>query len=202
MTGGLTIYVLDDDTQFLGVLEEVLSSTGHTICCFDDPARFLDEFDPSACACLVSDMRLPGLSGLQVQKRLGEIAPRLPIVFMTGYAEVGMAVQAMKQGAYDFIQKPFPFQSLLDKVGEALEVAVQRKQDERRDMTREARLALLTPRELEIATRVAQGLTSSAIGAELGISVRTVENHRAHIMEKLRARSVAELVRAVLLVPE
>jgi FixJ family two-component response regulator len=164
---------------------------------FGSALEFLEAYEPGRHACLVADIRMPGLSGLELQQRLNEQRAGIPIVFITGHGDVPMAVSAMKSGATDFIQKPFRDQDLLDRIHKAL--AQDREQRDRRseEQAIRKRLELLTPRETEVMQRVVRGQANKVIAMDLGVSQRTVELHRARVMHKLKMRSLAELVSAV-----
>ena len=158
---------------------------------------FLERFDQRGAGCLVLDIRMPGLSGLELQERLLELGISIPIIFITGHADVPMAVEAMKKGAFAFIQKPFRDQDLLDSISEAMISG--RRDRESREMQSlvEARLQTLTRREREVMALVVAGKPNKVIAFELGVSQRTVEVHRARVMEKMQAGSLPDLVRMV-----
>jgi FixJ family two-component response regulator len=145
----------------------------------------------------VADIRMPGLSGLELQQRLNEQRSEIPIVFITGHGDVPMAVTAMKSGASDFVQKPFRDQDLIDRIHKALARDRERRKGRAEEEDIRGRIALLTPRETEVMQRVARGQANKVIAMDLGVSQRTVELHRARVMRKLRMRSVAELVHAI-----
>lgn len=194
-----TVYVIDDDPQILEMLRDMIEPGGNEARCFADATSFLQAYPgPQPRECLLCDLRLPGMSGLQLQHHLADAGAGIPIIFMTGFAEVEVAVEAMKRGAFDFIQKPFANQTHLDRINDALDESQRRFVRSRHDSTLAARLACLTPQERRIADHVAAGQSSPAIARELGLSQRTVENHRAHIMDKLRVRSTAELIRLMI----
>jgi FixJ family two-component response regulator len=177
------------------MLRALIGSVGIDVRTYATATEFLEDYRPAICECLVCDVRMPGMGGLQVQSQLLAKGASLPIIFITGYAEVGAAVQAMKAGAFDFVEKPFGNQAFLDKVQKALSRSRELYADRMRRATIEARLALLTNRERNVGRLVVEGKTSREISELMGVSVRTVENHRAHILEKLRVRSALELVR-------
>jgi FixJ family two-component response regulator len=163
--------------------------------CFATADDFLERFDNYNAGCLVLDIRMPGLSGLELQERLLELGVAMPIIFITGHADVPMAVQAMQKGAFAFIQKPFRDQELLEHISEAMVAGgLERKKQETRSAV-EARLKTLTRREREVMDLVLTGKPNKVIAFELGVSQRTVEVHRARVMEKMEARSLADLVR-------
>lgn len=191
------VYLVDDDDAVRDSLGLLLRSVGLECALFGSALEFLDAYDAKRHACLVADIRMPGLSGLELQQRLNEQRAGIPIIFITGHGDVPMAVGAMKSGATDFIQKPFRDQDLLDRIHKAL--AQDREQRAARAERREIqkRLASLTPRETEVMQRVVRGQANKVIAMDLGVSQRTVELHRARVMHKLKMRSLAELVSAV-----
>ncbi len=191
------VYLVDDDTAVRDALGLLLRSVGLDCKLFASALEFLEAYDPDRHSCLVADIRMPGLSGLELQQRLNEQRAGIPIVFITGHGDVPMAVTAMKSGATDFVQKPFRDQDLIDRIHKAL---AQDKEQRGRRIEQQAirkRLALLTPRETEVMQRVVRGQANKVIAMDLGVSQRTVELHRARVMHKLGMRSVAELVSAV-----
>ena len=157
-----------------------------------------DVYDPARPGCLVLDVRMPGISGLELQQRLTDMESTLPIIFVTAHGDIPMAVEAVKAGAVDFIQKPFRDQELLDKIQRALEQNRGRRETRTDRQAIESRLAELTPREREVLELVVVGKANKVIAAELGISQRTVEIHRARVMQKMHADSLSELVRMVM----
>lgn len=197
--GGATVFVVDDDPAMRESLRWLIESIGLKVQTHATAKEFLDRYDPASVGCLVLDVRMPGLSGLDLQDELGKLGSPLPIIMITGYAEVPMAVRAMKGGAIDFIEKPFSDQDLLDRVRFAIDLSkqVRAESDERAEIY--ARVARLTPRELEVRDRVITGMSNKVIAKELGLSTKTVEVHRARLMEKLQASTLADLVRLTLL---
>ena len=193
-----TVFVVDDDDAVRTSLRLLLKSVGLPVETFASAQEFLDAFDADRAGCLVLDVRMPGMSGLELQQELNQRGATIPVVFITGHGDVPMAVEAMQHGAFDFLQKPFRDQDLLDRVQRALA----RDAESRAALAARAqiaeRLASLTPRELEVMRLVTRGKANKVIGGELGVSQRTVEIHRAHVMEKMQAGSLAELVRMVL----
>jgi FixJ family two-component response regulator len=191
------VYLVDDDDAVRDSLGLLLKSVGLDCELYASALEFLEAYDTSRHACLVADIRMPGLSGLELQQRLNEQRAGIPIVFITGHGDVPMAVNAMKSGATDFIQKPFRDQDLLDRINKAL--AQDREQRALRAEQQEIRkrLAQLTPRETEVMQRIVRGQANKVIAMDLGVSQRTVELHRARVMHKLKMRSLAELVSAV-----
>jgi two-component system, LuxR family, response regulator FixJ len=191
-----TVYLIDDDSITLELMRGLLEPLGTSSLCFNDAEAFLGSYRPRPCECVISDMRMPGVSGLQLHRNLQERYPvPPPLIIVTGYAEVSAAVEAMKQGAFDFVEKPIKGHQFLEKVQAALTLSRQLHERRLQLSAREARLALLTPKEQEVLQEVLEGLASKDIAAKLGLSARTVENHRARIMEKLRVNSAMELMR-------
>ena len=191
------IYLVDDDEAVRDSLGMLFKSIGLKHAAFPSALEFLQRYDPARHSCLVADIRMPGLSGLELQQRLNEQRAEIPIIFITGHGDVPMAVTAMKSGASDFIQKPFRDQDLIDRINKALVRDRERRKDRAEENEIRGRIALLTPREKEVMQRVARGPANKVIAMDLGVSQRTVELHRARVMRKLRMRSVAELVHAI-----
>jgi len=191
------VYLVDDDDAVRDSRGLLLRSIGLECELYASALEFLEHYDSSRHACLVADIRMPGLSGLELQQRLNEQHAEIPIIFITGHGDVPMAVTAMKGGATDFIQKPFRDQDLIDRIHKALEKDKERRALRVEEDAIRARLALLTPRESEVMERVVRGQANKVIAMDLGVSQRTVELHRARVMRKLKMRSLAELVHAV-----
>ncbi len=191
------VYVVDDDDAIRDSLSLLLQSIGIEHAVFSSANDFLEAYDRDQHACLVTDIRMPGLSGLELQQRLNEERAYIPVIFITGHGDVPMAVNAMKSGAADFIQKPFRDQDLLDRIQRALERDSETRQSRVEERVIRARLALLTPRETEVMQRVVKGHANKVIAMDLGVSQRTVELHRARVMHKLKMRSLADLVSAI-----
>lgn len=191
-----TAYLIDDDSITLELISGIIKSIGVEVMCFNDAESFLAAYSPRPCECVVSDMRMPGVSGLQLHKVLQQRYPvPPPLIIVTGYAEVSAAVEAMKQGAFDFVEKPINGHQFLEKLQAALGLSRQLHQKRMELSAREARIALLTPKEQEVLQAVLEGMASKDIAQKLNLSVRTIENHRARIMEKLRVNSAMELMR-------
>lgn len=191
------VYVVDDDEAVRDSLKLLLESVDLTCQTFASATDFLDGHDPDQHSCLVADIRMPGMSGLDLQEELNRRSSTIPILFITGHGDVPMAVDAMKSGALDFIQKPFRDQDLLDRIHQALESDEERREDNRELSETRNRIARLTARETEVMHRVVRGQANKVIALDLGVSQRTVEIHRARVMQKMGARSLAELVRMV-----
>lgn len=195
-----TVFVLDDDPAMRSSLRWLIESVGLTVATFETAEGFLSSYDPGQPGCLVLDVRMPGMSGLELQTALRERLVSLPTIVITGHADVTMAVRAVKNGALDFLEKPFSDQILLDRIRQAIDQ--DRSERERRTHRREIveRIARLTSREREVMRLVVQGNANKEIAAALNLSPKTVEAHRAHVMEKMEAESLAELIRSVLAV--
>jgi FixJ family two-component response regulator len=191
------VYVIDDDEAVRDSLAMLLESIDLAHEVHASALDFLDAYDSDRHACVVTDIRMPGMSGLDLQQRLLEDQVDVPIIFITGHGDVPMAVTAMKRGAADFIQKPFRDQDLIDRIYKALKQEKERRDARLEERALRARLKTLTPRETEVMERVIKGQANKVIAMDLGVSQRTVELHRARVMHKLRMRSVAELVRTV-----
>jgi two-component system, LuxR family, response regulator FixJ len=192
-----TIFVVDDDAAVRQALKALLAVEGYAVETFDSAESFLAGFPRPGGLCLLLDVRMPGLSGLDLQRELMRRGSRLPIVIVTGHGDVPMAVTALKAGAVDFIEKPFDKDALLAAVGEATRaVAAQRGGDARRERDEiMAKIEQLTPREREVMDLVVAGHANKVIAHRLSIALRTVEIHRARVMDKTGARNLSELVR-------
>lgn len=189
------VYILDDDDLSLLTLQNIVESIGVKVATYHSAKDFLHDYRPCACECVVSDVRMPEMGGLQLQRQLISTGSPPPIIFVTGHSEISAAVEAMRSGAFDFIEKPVNGHLLIEKVQNALAYSRELHKTRISNATRQARLALLTPKEKEIIELVIQGQSSREIASALDLSVRTVENHRARIMEKLHISSAVELVK-------
>jgi FixJ family two-component response regulator len=189
------VYVVDDDDGMRRALTLLLSTVGYATEAYARPGDFLAHFKREEPGCLVLDIRMPEMSGLELQQQLNRTGCMLPIIFITGHGDVPMAVQAMKAGAFEFIQKPFRDQDLLDQINHALQHDAENRKGvaQRAEVLR--RMESLTPRERQVMDLVVEGGANKVIAIDLGLSERTVEIHRAKVMEKMGARSVAHLVR-------
>jgi FixJ family two-component response regulator len=192
------VYIVDDDDAVRDSLQWLLEAASYRVVTFDSAERFLTEHDPNAIACLVLDVRMPGMSGLQLQEELIARQSALPIIFITGHGDVPMAVSTMKKGATDFIEKPFDQAVLKNLVDRMLTEAREKRVEREQERMNRALMGRLTPREQQVLERIVAGRLNKQIAADLGISIKTVEAHRANIMDKLEARTVAELMRVVL----
>ncbi len=189
------VYIIDDDEAVRDAMSMLLDSADLPHRCFINADQYLEQLDTGWRGCLVLDIRMPGMTGLELQQHLAELESRLPIIFLTGHGDVPMAVEAMRQGAFDFLRKPVDETDFLGRIQQALDREAGDWR-ERSDLEKlRARIASLTEREREVFTRVAAGVVNKAIAGELGISERTVEVHRAQVMKKLEARTLADLVR-------
>jgi FixJ family two-component response regulator len=189
------VFVIDDDASVRASLKSLFESVGLQVQLFGSADEFLQSERPDTVCCLVLDVRLPGLSGIEFQSELAKAGTELPIIFLTGHGDIPMTVQAMKAGAVEFLTKPCRDQQLLDAVRLALERHRARRTDDSYRASLREQFASLTAREKEVAALVTGGLLNKQIAAHMGISVVTVKMHRGNIMRKMRARSLAELVR-------
>ena len=193
-----TVYVVDDDEGVRDSLQWLLEGKDYRVRCFDSAENFLSRYDAREVACLIVDIRMAGMSGLELQDRLIERKSPLPIVFITGHGDVPMAVDTMKKGAMDFIQKPFQEEALVNLVERMLAQAKDAFTDHQQSASRDALLAKLTSREVQVLERIVAGRLNKQIADDLVISIKTVEAHRANIMEKLSANTVADLLKIAL----
>ena len=193
-----TVYVVDDDEAVRDSLQWLLEGKEYRVRCFDSAESFLSRYDPREVACLIVDIRMGGMTGLELQNRLLETHSPLPIVFITGHGDVPMAVDTMKKGAMDFIQKPFKEDQLVSLVERMLDHARETFIDHQQAVSRDALLSKLTLRETQVLERIVAGRLNKQIADDLGISIKTVEAHRANIMEKLNANTVADLLKIAL----
>jgi two-component system response regulator FixJ len=190
-----TIFLIDDQAAIRHALGEMLSVFGFTVETYDSADSFLQAIDQPRSGCVVADVRMPGMDGIELVRELGRRKVPLPVVLISGHADVPMAVAAIKSGAEDFIEKPADDAQLVAAINRALARASEQQDLHKSQEVLGCRFTRLTPRQVEIFDLVVQGFTSHAIGSRLAISVRTVESYRADIMEKMQAESVAVLVR-------
>lgn len=190
-----TVFIVDDDEGIREGLSLLLETVGQNCELYSSGIEFLDAYDPQRSGCLVLDIRMPRMTGLDLQAKLNESGSTLPIIFITGHGDVPMAVEAMRRGALDFIRKPFREQDLLDRVNEALDVdaGIRKSLLDRQALL--AQIESLSAREQEVFHQVADGKMNKVIAVDLGISERTVEVHRSQVMKKLGVRTLAQLVR-------
>jgi len=189
------VFVVDDDASLRESLQDLIGSVGLRVEAFASAQEFLGSRRPDTPSCLVLDVRLQGLSGLDLQKRMAEVKIEIPIIFITGHGDIPMTVQAMKAGAVGFLTKPFRDQELLDAIQQALELDRRARERWARLEELHSRYRSLTPREREVIALVVTGLLNKQIAGELGTSEAAVKVHRQHVMEKMGAGSLADLVR-------
>ncbi|MBX3026199.1 response regulator transcription factor [bacterium] len=194
-----TVFIIDNDAPLRASLRFLLESADLASQEFESGEAFLAAYDPGRAGCLILDVRLPGMSGIVLQQTLRERGCRLPIIVTTGFADVGTAVSMLKRGAFDFFEKPFTDQQILERVRQAIGFDASRRQVSAQREALSARIACLTAREHEVFQEVVHGKANKVVALEFGISEKTVEVHRARVMQKLGATSLAELVRMDLL---
>lgn len=193
-----TVFIVDDDDAVRSSLRLLLKSVGLAAVAYGSARDFLAAWHPDQPGCLVLDVRMPGMSGLELQEELNRRGAIIPVIFITGHGDIPMAVEAMQHGAFDFLQKPFRDQDLIDRIQRAIERdARNRAQLLEKEKIRE-RYESLTPREREVLALVTAGKANKVMAGDLGVSQRTVEIHRARVMEKMEASSLAQLVRMVM----
>jgi len=195
LTGQHILYLVDDDEAIRHSASFMLRHEGFVVKTYEDGVSFLEQLDSKARGCVLLDLRMPRMDGLAVQQKLTEKGNDLPVIILTGHGDVPVAVQAMKAGAVDFVQKPYEKQTLLKAIERAFEQMDQEVSNSARAREAKARLTALTAREREVLERLVQGLTNKAIAEDLGISPRTIEIHRANLMMKLEADSLSSALR-------
>ncbi len=193
-----TVFVVDDDFGVRSSIRVLMKSIGLPATPYASAKEFLAAYDAAQPGCLVLDIRMPGMSGLELQEELNSRGAVLPVIFVSGHADIPMAVEAMRHGAFDFLQKPFRDQDLIDRVQQALARDRETREALKEHESIRARLATLTPREQDVLELLTAGKANKGMAQDLGLSQRTVEVHRAHVMEKMGAKSVAQLVRMVM----
>ena len=193
-----TVFVVDDDQAMRKSLKWLIESVGMQVESYASADEFIRNYYPGRSGCLLLDVRMPGMSGLDLQEQFIRQNIKIPIIIITGHGDVPMAVRAMKAGAVDFIEKPFNDEFLLDSIRRALALDVQQRTFQAQRAEIAARLAHLTPREHEVMEMVTNGKSNKEIANQLGVSTKTVEAHRARVMEKMEASALAELVRMVM----
>ncbi|MCK6404494.1 MAG: response regulator [Rhodocyclaceae bacterium] len=190
------VYVVDDDPDVRRSVAFLVSILDVEVRALATAEAFLEAWRPGDVGCLILDVRMPGMSGLELQEQMQRLGIDLPIIFVSGHGDIPMAVRAMRGGAVDFLTKPYSDQDLLDLIQRALQTHRDSQQRRREAATVNARFALLTQREAEVMALAVEGATNKQIAGELGISIKTVETHRARLMEKMRVENIAELCRA------
>jgi len=193
-----TVFIVDDDNGVRSSIRVLMKSVGLPATTFASAKEFLAAYDTNQPGCIVLDIRMPGMSGLELQEDLNERGAVIPVIFITGHGDIPMAVEAMRHGAFDFLQKPFRDQDLIDRIQQALARDAETRESLREHGRIRARIASLTPREKEVLELLTSGKANKMMAQDMGLSQRTVEIHRAHVMEKMEARSVAQLVRMVI----
>jgi FixJ family two-component response regulator len=192
------VFVVDDDEAVRSSLRLLLKSVGLAAAALPSAQEFLATYDPQQPGCLVLDVRMPGMSGLELQQQLNLRGAIIPVIFITGHGDVPMAVEAMQHGAFDFLQKPFRDQDLIDRIQRALAKDKQNRTELGERSRYRERLETLTPREREVLALVTSGKPNKVMAGDLGVSQRTVEIHRARVMEKMGVPSLAQLVRIMM----
>jgi RNA polymerase sigma factor (sigma-70 family) len=193
-----TVFVVDDDEEVRSALKLLFESVGLPVTCYPSALDYLDQFNESLPGCLVVDVRMPGMSGLDMQEKLADYPIHPPVIIITGHGDVPMAVRAVQAGAVNFIEKPFRDQILLDSVHRAIEMDAERRGEASRLSEIREHLGQLTPREREVLDLVISGMRNKNISEQLGITLSTVEAHRSRVMEKMQADSLSHLMRMML----
>lgn len=189
-----TVFIVDDEPAIRAALRLLIKSVGYQVECFESADQFFSQFDPERQGCLILDIRMPGMSGMDLQVRLNQLDAPLPIIMISGHGEIPIAVKAVQYGAIDFLQKPFSDQQLLDRINQAMDVDHKRRDKKARRVAIQERYDSLTPREKEIMHLVIAGKLNKVIAYDLNISSRTVELHRARVMEKMEAANLSDLI--------
>ena len=198
MANSPCVYIVDDDQQVRSALKLLMESVGLDVETYASAQEYLEQFDVNRPGCLIIDVRMPGISGLDLQARLAAEKIHPPIIIITGHGDVPMAVRAVQSGAIDFIEKPFNNQNMLDSVHQALELDSRQRGESSRLQEIEANFQTLTPREKQVLQLVIEGQRNKIIAAELNISQSTVEAHRSRVMEKMQAATLSDLMRMAL----
>jgi FixJ family two-component response regulator len=193
------VYIVDDDDAVRTSLAWLLSSVNIRTECFDGPEAFLKAYDADSLSCLILDVRMPEISGFQLQEQLKEIGADIPVIFVSGHGDIPMSVRALRNGAVDFLEKPYNSQQMLERIQVTLKTVAGNRHARERRLRLQAKLKTLTTREREIMEKVILGASSKVIARDLNISVKTVDVHRASIKDKLDCASTASMVRDVLL---
>ena len=193
-----SVFIVDDDPAVRDAIGLWLDCHGYHTLCFEDAMQFIQQVTPALSGCIIADIRMPGMDGLELQAKLNQMGCQLPLIFITGHGTVPMAVEAMRNGALDYLRKPVKEQQLLLKVKDAFAIDQAHSQRRLLALTHQTQLNSLTNRERQVANLVVDGLANKVIAFELGISQRTVEVHRASVMSKLRVRTLPQLVKSYL----
>ncbi len=194
------VFIVDDDDGMRRGLEFLLKQAGHQVCALDSAQAFLDTYQPQMRGCVLLDVRMPGMSGLELQEHLAAERVKVPVIILTAYADVPMAVRAMHAGVFDFFEKPFDRHRLIDRVRQAIDKDTRSHYEDEKLESIETCIQRLSPREREVMELVVTGALNKEIADMLGISIKTVENHRARVMQKMEAEYVADLVRMAMMV--
>lgn len=202
MSNNQTVFLVDDEPDVRASLSMLIRSIGLTPECYDTPQAYLKAYDPERPGCLILDMRMPGMSGLQLQEKLSAMGLHPPIIMISGHGEIPNAVQAVQRGAIDFLQKPISDQLLLDRIQQALQMDIENRENHNISSEAQSRYDRLTRRERQVLTGVIAGKLNKTIAGELDVSTRTIEIHRANLMEKMQAKSLSALVQMVANVEE
>ncbi len=192
------VYVVDDDQAMVESLSWIIESVGLKAKVYERAQDFLEAYNPNQHGCVLLDVRMPGMSGPELQSKLNELSADIPIIFISGHGDVPLAVRVMKAGAVDFLTKPFNDQVLLESINKALRTDKINREKQKENARAEAKFALLSPREVQVLQGIVAGKQNKVISAELNISLKTVEAHRASVMKKMSVKSVPELVKLVL----
>jgi FixJ family two-component response regulator len=192
------VYVVDDDQAMVESLSWVIQSVGLIAKTYTRAHDFLEDYDPTQHGCILLDVRMPGMSGPELQTKLNALGAALPIIFISGHGDVPLAVRVMKAGATDFLTKPFNDQVLLESINKALRIDKMNREKQQENAQAEAKFSLLSPREVQVLQGIVAGKQNKVISSELNISLKTVEAHRASVMKKMCVKSVPELVKLVL----
>lgn len=195
----MTIALIEDDEAVLRSLSSLLRKRGMIVRCYGSSEDFMQSFDTGQFSCVVSDIRMPGMSGLDLQRELTKRDAAVPVILITGHGDIAMAVTAIKNGAFDFIEKPFDAERLIESIGRAVERGQRARLEHDMLAQLQAMVAELSPRQVEVMRLVAEGFSNKEIALKLDISPRTVENYRAWVMEKMGAKNLADLVRKVII---
>lgn len=193
-----TVYIVDDDPSVRHSLTWLIESVGQNVRTYASPGEFLAEYQEGGPGCLILDVRMPETSGLDLQEQLNRSGFTLPIIIITGHADVPMAIRALKAGAFDFIEKPFNDQLLIERIQQAIEHCHDLTQKHQRRQASKQRLSKLTPRERQVLDGVVAGKSNKVLAKELDISIKTIEVHRANLMSKMEAESLSDLIRKTL----